>query len=244
MKRNILILEDKLAHQEALKKIISDISCEIQIYVADDVKSAYHLSMSKTIHLFLLDIILRPEKSGDIQGLAFAQEIRGVKKYRFTPIIFITSLEDPKLFSYSQLHCWKYIEKPFKSDKVKTVIEEALEFPIMEEKERFVYFRKDGIIYAKNIEEIIYVVSARRKIKIYCKNDILEIPYKTCEEIMSELNSKIFLQCNRNVIINKNYIETIDYSNQFIKLIGVETLIDIGITMKKRIKKEIEESDK
>ncbi len=238
-KRNVLILEDKKSHREALYKIITDLAQNITIYTASNVHSAYQIAMENHIHLFLLDIILCPEKPGDVMGLRFAQEIREIKKYQFTPLIFITSLEDPKLYSYSKLHCFGYIEKPFSVEQVRKSVLKALEFPVEDDTERFVYFRKDGIVYAKCIKDIIYIENARRKVIIHCKNDVLEIPYKTCEELMNEMDSKYFVQCSRYTIINKRYIEEIDYTNRYIKLKHVKAPVEIGVIMKNKLKGKI-----
>lgn len=239
MRRNILILEDKKSHREALYKIVSDLAQDITIYMASDVQKAYQIAMENHIHLFLVDIILCPEKPGDVQGLRFAQEIRGIKKYQFTPLVFITSLEDPKLYSYSQLHCLGYIEKPFSPEQVRKTVLMALKFPIEDDAERLVYFRKDGIVYAKCIKDIIYIENVRRKVIIHCKNDVLEIPYKTCEEIMREVDSELFIQCSRYTIINKKYMEEIDYTNRYIKLKYVKHPVEIGTVMKSRLKEKI-----
>ena len=150
------------------------------------------------------------------------------------------SLEDPKLYSYSQLHCYGYIEKPFSVAQVKDIILGALEFPVKEDDDRYVYFRKDGIVYSVYIKEIIYIESSRRKITIHCVNDELEIPYRTCGEILQELDSKSFVQCSRYCIVNKKYIKQIDYTNRFIKLRNVDAPIEIGIIVKKSFKQSVE----
>lgn len=240
MRKNILIVEDKKAHRDAIYKIVTDLSKDIEVYEAEDIQTAYHIAMNEHIHLFLLDIILCPQMQGDTMGLDFAREIRKVKKYRFTPIIFITSLEDPKFYTYSHLHCWRYIEKPFNPKIVKETILEALDVPVEDDKERSVYFRKDGIIYAVRVEDIIYIENKRRRIILHCKDEVLEIPYKTCEEIMKDLDSKQFVQCSRHVIVNKSYITQIDYPNRYLKLRYVDELIDISVSFKNRLKDELE----
>ena len=238
MRKNILIVEDKEVHRVALCKIVTSLSKDIVVYEAEDMRAAYHISMNEHIHLFLLDIILSPQMQGDTKGLDFAREIRKVKKYHFTPIIFITSLEDPKFYTYSHLHCWRYIEKPYDPQMVKETILEALEVPVEDDKERSVFFRKDGIIYAVKVKDIIYIENKRRKIIIHYKDEVLEIPYKTCEEIMKDLDSEFFVKCNRNTIINISYITQIDFQNHYIKLKCIEELIDIGISMRKNLKKQ------
>ena len=127
--------------------------------------------------------------------------------------------------------------------QVRKAILKALEFPITNDLERFVYFRKDGIVYGKCIKDIVYIESMRRRIKIYCRNDILEIPYKTCKDILKDLDSKLFIQCSRFSIVNRRYIQEIDYVNRYVKLQNVDKLIEIGVTMKKRFVEQIEENE-
>lgn len=241
MKRNILIIEDKKVHIEALCKIIDSIDNSIEMFCAYNETEAYKIALEHHIHLFLVDIILNTDKSGDVSGLRFVQEIRNVKKYSFTPVIFITSLEDPKLYSYSQLHCFGYIEKPFRIEQVKECVLKALNFPIVSDDERYVYFRKEGIVYSKRVRDIIYIEISRRKILIHCVNDELEIPYKTSEEIMHELDSDMFIKCSRYAIINKEYIDQIDYANRFVKLKHIDQLVEIGIMVKNKFRKMVED---
>lgn len=236
---NVLIVEDKESHREALCKIVSRLNQELKLYAAADVSEAYQIAMECHVHLFLIDIILNPQKLGDVSGLWFAQEMRNVKKYRFTPMIFLTSLEDPKLYAYSQLQCFGYIEKPFDAGQVQKLILKALQFPTEEDEERFVYFRKDGIVYSKCVKEIIFIESRRRKVTIHCVHDVLEIPYKTCEELLQEMDSDSFVRCSRYAIVNKAHIEEIDYVNRYIKLRGIAETVEIGVMMKKQFQEKM-----
>lgn len=237
----VLIVEDNKAHMDALCKILKDLNRDLQVYCAYNLAEAFRLALEQHINLFLVDIILKTDKPGDVSGLNFVREVRDISKYKFTPVIFITSLEDPKLYSYRQLHCFGYIEKPFSVEQVRTTVLDALEFPTKEDDERYVYFRKDGIVYSKCIKEIIHIENSKRKIVIYCINDKLEIPYKTCEEILKELDSDLFVQCSRYDIINRKYIEQIDYINRFVKMKYTEAPVEIGVIMKKSFKQRMED---
>lgn len=239
MVKRILIVEDNEIHRQALFKIIKELYSDIQIYYAKDAENGLCMALEHHIQLFIIDIILNAKNLADISGLNLAEEIRGINKYRFTPIIFITSLEDPKLYSYSRLHCFAYIEKPFNVNYVKESVLKALEFPHREEDDRYIYFRKNRIIYSVYIKDIIYIYSSRRKLKLFCMNDEVEIPYKTCQEILRDLDSCSFIQCSRYCIINKNYIEQVDYINRFVKLRYVDSLIEIGIIIKNDFKRKL-----
>lgn len=241
MPQKILIIEDNKAHMDALCNILEALPNDIVVYCAQDVASAHNIALKQHIHLFLIDIILNSQKPGDVSGLNFAREIRGISKYKFTPLIFITSLEDPKLYSYSQLHCFGYIEKPFSAAQVRDTILDALDFPVKSDNDRYVYFRKEGIVYSKRIRDIIYIESSRRKIIVHCINGTLEIPYMTCEELLKEMDSELFVQCSRYSIVNKKYIDEIDYTNRFIKMHYVDTPIEIGVIMKKAFKSRMDD---
>lgn len=243
MRRNILIVEDNEAHRSALCAIIQDLHKDVRVYCADSIDEALKLTLQHPIHLFLVDIILNSEKPGDVSGLEFAQQLRGIDKYKFTPLVFITSLEDPKLYSYIQLHCLGYIEKPFSVAQVRDTILDALEFPVKDADDKYLYFRKDGIVYSVHVKDIVYIESCRRKVKIVCVNDELEVPYRTCNEILSDLNSRTFAKCSRYCIVNKKYIEYIDYANHYIKLKHVSYPIEIGVVMKKEFKKSVEDDE-
>lgn len=238
-KRNVLIVEDNHCQREALIRIISEISEELNIYDACNTAQAYDIAMEKHIHLFLVDIILNPDKPDDVAGLKFAQRIRDVKEYMFTPLIFVTSLEDPKMCAYQDLHCYGYVEKPYAKEQVHKLVRDALQFPVHKEEDRVLYFRKDGIVYAKNLSEVIYIESSHHKITIHCKRDTLEIPYKTIDKMLEEMNCDAFVKCSRSTIINKKCIDFIDYTNRYIKLKGIEEPIEIGSTMKKRFKESM-----
>lgn len=238
--RRILVLEDNAIISGYLCQIIKGLHKNVEIYCAANIKDAYNLAMEYQIHLFLVDIILEPANPGDISGLRFVQEIRGVKRYEYIPVIFITSLQDPKMYSYSQLKCFAFIEKPFDEKNVQNNILKALDAPLVSEQERYVYFRKDGITYSMKPEEIYYIDIRRRNLTVYSLNGELEIPYKTCKEILKELGSDAFIQCSRYKIINRRYIEYIDYARRYVKLKNVKECIEIGAVIKNKFKGEMD----
>lgn len=238
MIRNILIIEDVEHHMERLCAILADIP-EVNILKAYNVKQAYYMLSSNHIHLFLVDIILDAESNrGDVSGLNIVQTLRQNKLYEFTPVIFVTSLEDPKLFSYSQLHCYGYVEKPFDEDEVKKLVKGALNFPVPAE-DKYIFFRKDGIIYPVRTDEILYIENSGNKTIVVTKNDKLIVPRRSLPELLKELDAPQFVMCSRFVIVNKNQIENVDYPNRYIKIRNAEENIGIGPILLKKFKEEM-----
>ena len=87
--KTILILEDNAREMERLVKIVREQGAQNEVICAVNLEQAYHMAMEKSIDLFLLDIILDPRTAGDASGMKFADHIREVERYHFTPIIFI-----------------------------------------------------------------------------------------------------------------------------------------------------------
>lgn len=63
--------------------------------------------------LFLLDVNLVKEDKEDSSGLIFAEEIRSIIKYEFTPVVMITSVASLEIEAYRRIHCYQYLLKPY-----------------------------------------------------------------------------------------------------------------------------------
>lgn len=147
MEKKVLILEDNDKTALLLKQLLEECGSPVKIYIEKDIEQAYALVMQNRIQLFVIDIILDISKAGDTSGIRFAEAVRSITKYKYTPMIFITSLQDPEIYAYRELHCYGYIEKPFAIEQVKKQLAEALECNISVENDCMLHFRKDGILY-------------------------------------------------------------------------------------------------
>lgn len=240
--KTVLIVEDNVRSLEVLVKIVQGIDRDINLKTASSIETAYLLAVENDVDLFLVDIILNPQDSGDVSGIRFANNVRSFSRYTYTPIIFITSLEDPKLYAYSEIHCFQYIEKPYNIVKVTQIIKDALYLPVEKCCNQSIFFRKEGILYKLGISEIMYIENARNGRIIHAVNGDLELPYKPSKAILEELCSSKFVQCSRFTIINKDFIESIDEVNRYIKLRGRKELVEIGIIFKKRFMRNVRDN--
>lgn len=226
-----MIIEDNLEVLDALSQITITVQPDAKIVTFSSINGAYDAALNNTFDLFLIDIVLRTDIPGDTSGIKFAGMMREVKRYEFTPIIFITSMEDYGLHAYSQLHSYSYIEKPFDVEFVKETIRNALRFPCTHEQEKTLYLAKDQILYALKTSEIVYAESINHKIHFHKKDGKeLVIPYRTIKSILDEADDSNLMQCSRKTIYNVKYVEYIDKINHYIKLEGVDQLLEIGRT--------------
>lgn len=232
--KNVLILEDKDVHAKRLELLVLQVNNQVNVIISHNDADAYVHAMEKDIDLFLIDIILDSSKSQDISGLKFVDNIRQLPKYKFVPVIFVTSMYDPKMYTYTDLHCYSFIEKPYNDEKVKTIIKDALEYKNFEVSDKKIYFRIEGIIYAFHADDIIYIEVINRKVFLHTKDGIEEMSYIPCGKILQNINNKKFIQCSRQCIINTEHIKTIDKVNRYITLDETDDIIEIGKTYRKK----------
>ncbi len=235
--KKILILEDNKLVQEYLSKIIEELETKTEVYLFDNAKDAYYCAMEKTIDLFVVDVILEPNRPGDSSGLNYIENIRQINHYMFTPVIVVTSLEDNKLYTYQELHCFGFLEKPFDEARLRSLVQKALNYPGTGRKQKSLYFRIDGIIYAVERESIVYTESIRHILHIYQKgNNVLQVPYRAIKTLLEELDSSDFIQCSRNTVVNKSFIQYVDMPNGVIQLKDGMGRLSIGPLYKNKLR--------
>lgn len=235
--KKILILEDNAVAVEHLKTLILELEVKCDVYSTHNLQDAYQYILENTIDLFIIDIILDTSRPGDTSGLKFVDNLRQIGKYEFTPTIFVTSLEDSKLYTYEKLQCYRFIEKPFDSMLVKTTIEKCLRFPSKVREKKTLYFRKDGIVLAVEVENMVYAECINHIMHIHLDNgEILKIPYVTLKKLLSDTAEYNIIQCSRNTLVNRTFIHNVDNTNRFIQLKDNHGRLEIGVMFRKYIK--------
>lgn len=239
MKRTVLIIEDDGNQLNMLRQLVLSVSADVEICTALNEVNAYAILMEKTIDVFLVDIILNAKKPGDTAGIRLVEKIRKMEKYMFAPVIFITSLEDPTMYCYTDLNCIGYIEKPFDPKRVKALVEKGLNYHTAREKEVVLSFRRDGILYPVELNKLVYAESFKHVMHIHLSNGkTLDIPYKTCKQLMDEADSDCLIQCSKNTVINKKFVESVDTVNRYITFENGLGQAEIGLTYKQKMSRE------
>lgn len=239
MKKNVLIVEDNRASMDALVELTRECDSTSVIYCAPNSAMAYKYAMENRIDLFLIDIMLDNKVKNDVSGIVFADKMRQQEQYKFVPMIFITALEDQAMAAFHRLHCYEYIEKPFDFDNVRKIIGDALTYPIRDDREdKYLFYRKDGILYSIEIERIIYIESYMKKLTIHLIDEDIVIPYMTCSSIAEKLNEEDFIKYRRNGILHRKYIDYIDESNRYIRMKN-GAILEIGRVLKKNFIQEL-----
>lgn len=231
--RKVLILEDNGAIQELLRDIFESLEVQSTLCITDSVQEAYAAAVDDFIDLFVVDVVLDHSRTTDVSGITFVERIRGIGHYRLTPVVFITGVEDPKLYAYTQLHCYSYLEKPFDFQKTAVLFSEILKSVSgrPEISENF-YFRKDGVLYSVETRKIVFVEIQAKKLHLRCEDDLMILPYVPLARFTKDLDPRYFLQCSRSTIVNRRYISSVDTVNNYIVLKHHMGRLDIGRVMK------------
>ena len=216
----ILILEDQEISRKALKEMILSIGGPGQIVVDE----AASFSMAKSLiesdvnySAFFLDINLDEANSNDMSGMDIAAFIRGYIKYELTPIIMVTSIASLEMEAYRRLHCYQYLIKPYMRVDVENVVKKLLALQNVKE-EKSIVVKKDGINYRIKCNAIVFVKAVPRGICLYLKKEVMKIPYLTIVKLLEQLDKDEFIQCHRMFVVNKKYIENVDFVNRMIKM--------------------------
>lgn len=235
--KKILILEDNQSTLQHLAGIVQKADTRCEVIALHRMKDAYQCALEREIDLFIIDIILDTRRPGDSSGLRFVDSIRKIDKYAFTPVLFVTSLEDARFYAYEKLHCYHFVEKPFDAEKIKRMVEHCLKFPGHQESDKTLYFRKDGIVLAVDRSEIVYAECENHTMYIHTsRSDVLAIPYLTLKRLLDEADSPDMIQCSRNTMINKKFIHNVDITNRMIQLRNNYGRVEIGLMYKKLLR--------
>lgn len=238
----VLILEDNEHSRETLTEIVKSCRKDVEVFAFGDRVTASVCALENKIDLFLVDIILEPEKKNDNTGIDFADMLRKYAEYRLTPIIFITTIQGLESHLLKKVHCYDYIEKPIGDGKiVKRHLEEVLEAIAMGKngpKRESIPVRHDGIGYEIFLDEVIYVSNRRGMLFIHMVDDILKIPHLSTKKFLSAVKYTKFFQPTYGTVINAEYIHRVDFRNSMVKMKGTDDEIPIGGRMRKTFREE------
>ena len=216
----ILILEDEEQSREVLTRMLQNMSSEVTVDAAADLATA-RLLLDSTVSfdLFLLDINLCPQDTEDKSGLLFAEEIRAIRQYEFTPLVMITSIAGLEIDAYRKLHCYQYIVKPYVQEEIQELVDKVL-FHIQAEQQPSIIVKKEGINYKISCDEIVYCKAISRGVCICMKKEQMEVPYLSIRQLLEKLPKNLFFQCHRMFVVNKNAVRYYDLVNQVIQVEG------------------------
>ncbi len=222
----VLIVEDESNYADTLEMFIDELGYEIA-GVAANGKKALDLFEQEKPDLVLMDIHLE----GELSGIDLARIFQGKK---VTPIIYITSFDDPETFAKAkQTGPYGYLIKPFEPDTLQRSIELAVQHAFAEGEQVFenseevvlaaaCFFVKDRNRLIKiRTEEILWVEVDDKYCMLHTKDRKFTLR-QSLKELAQKLVPAAFVQSHRSYIVNATEIEDIDLSLFIVRINGAE----------------------
>lgn len=236
MKKRVLIVSrNKLQGNKISNHVLMAGLCQ-ETYLAEDIGHAYEVLMTVAIDIFIVDIILFSYKPGDASGVRFVGQIRQIPRYAMTPVILLSMQKDAARQVSVNLKGMNYMVKTSEYIKLTEMLLMMLEYGTPREESGDVYLRKKGNLFSFQVQDIVYVESVEHLMKFHLADDAVKVfSYKTCHEVLLEVDSDVFFQCSRNVVINRNYIDCIDVPHRRIILKNNMGKIVVGHTYRKNL---------
>lgn len=202
---------------------------DVNIVKTQYARDALIFAQNNQVDIFILDIQLL-----DYSGLELAKQIRELKSYLLTPIIFSTAMPTNELEAYRSTHCYQYLVKPFSQERVietlKPILDQinnGIEQSLRKIKEEAkLLLREKFVIYNINQDEIIYVEYKDRKVSVKTIHEIYQSTY-TLKKLQEMLVNN-FVRCHKGYIVNKYYIDKVVRRESLIHLKEINHPIPIG----------------
>lgn len=208
--KNILIIEDDKYQRKILKNILYEANKKLNIYEAEDKSQALDICSKVSIDLFYVDITLN-----ESSGIDFCLELRKIKKYEFTWIVFVTTHVQYMIEAFKEVHCYDYLLKPYEKEDVirltKKLISNTTINDLSENKRKHIVLKISNCISVKIfINEIMFIEVQLRTCTVHTKKRKYEIKGVSLNKMLKLINCDYIVQCNKSFIVNINYIDRIE----------------------------------
>ncbi len=227
---NILIVEDDAKQAKGLVTIINNYNTNLKTYIATDYHQALDIIRTHTFNLFILDIELGETSGKDGVNLGIA--IRTRSNYEYAPIMFITAMNDRICEAVNTLHCYSYISKPYSDSDVIAALDSILNSPLVKES-HIILTNLHGIGIQLKESDICYFKANGRIVDVYTTLGLIETREFTLDAFEKMLSIP-FIRCHRKYIVNSDYCNNYDKTNELISCHG-ET-IPVGRSYKNGIR--------
>lgn len=150
------------------------------------------------------DILFLDIEMDGISGMDAARELR--KKCRDTVIIFVTAYPD-FVFQGYEVHAFHYILKPYKEEKIREVLELALQEVGTSGEQYYAVEQKSGILRLP-LKKVRYFKSDRKKVAAVMEEGVEEFYGKLADLEVSL--PEYFIRSHNRYLVNLHHVSRVD----------------------------------
>jgi DNA-binding LytR/AlgR family response regulator len=183
--------------------MLQSLGTEYAIHTASNAAEAYEKAEAQHMDLIFMDIGL-PDSS----GLELAARIRKLQGYQLVWIVFLTTYTHYILHAFRRIHCYDYLIKPYKIEKV---LEYAKLLTYGQQKQppeskKYITFQMKGYVLKVNLDDILFVEVYNKVCTIHTHKQKSIIKRMPLTKLLKLLPSDHFIQCHRSYVINSEKV--------------------------------------
>ncbi|MEM6298233.1 MAG: LytTR family transcriptional regulator DNA-binding domain-containing protein [Bacteroidota bacterium] len=220
----IIAVEDNPILASGLEMLMDTMGYELTS-ITDNSEDFIRNWKKESPDLALVDIRIK----GVLNGIEVAQVISNSENP--IPIIFLTSLQDQKVFERAKrLRPFAYLLKPFDEKNLQRTIELAVARHVQEGQQMdqptwqddlltadYFYIKVGNILKKLKTKDVRYVEADNKHVHLFTSDASYTIRL-SLQEIMAKLQSLNFLQVQRSYVVNLNFVEDIHLKDQYLLL--------------------------
>ncbi|MCW8821122.1 MAG: response regulator transcription factor [Sulfurovum sp.] len=218
----VLLLEDELMLQSAIKEYLTDTGYEVTAF--EDGKEAYTNISNNKYDLFIFDI-----NTPSMDGLSLLDTLQKEKIY--IPTIFISAITEIEQISKAyELGCYDYLKKPFHLKELSLHIERLLKMADIRAKS----FVKISKMYCYDIENKCLLFDGEEQLLTHKQAQIMEL-------FAANINKMVDFEMLRHYAWNDSPVDNaiiraeIHRVRKILKEDLITTLKGVGYTLTKQI---------
>ena len=218
----VLLLEDELMLQGAIKEYLSDTGFEVTAF--EDGKEAYDDISSNCYDLFIFDI-----NTPSIDGLSLLDKLQKEKIY--VPTIFISAITEIEQISQAYaLGCYDYLKKPFHLKELSLHIERLLKMADIRAKS----FIKISKMYSYDLENQSLLFDGEEQLLTHKQLQIIDLLAKNINKVV-DFEMLRHYAWDDSPVDNAIIRAEIHRLRQVLKEDLITTLKGVGYTLSKQI---------
>lgn len=197
----IAICDDNPEDIEKLEKILDtllDRNSQYDVFTSSQELLEYKEKNSEEYNLYILDIEMK-----NMSGLGLAQRIRETDVRAL--IVFLTGFSN-YVYEVFEVVTFDFILKPVNEEKIKNMFDKVTNYLNLTKKLFCFSYRQNK--YSIFCDEILYIEKNGRQATIHTRLQAYKANLKL-DEIMRQTDPNVFAQINGSVIVNLEYIVSI-----------------------------------
>lgn len=244
MEKNILIVDSDSRQRLRIAKVVhwaaAESNTRVKIYKAVNTGRAARILEQYDIDMLLLNTNFQRDFLEELPGIRLVEELRRREKYMFLPVIFISSREEMRKYAFAELNCLGYQPYEFDGETLEKVIKKGLYHTTRRDRDVELCLKAKSILYPVRVKDIIYIESQNKELLFWLKDgSVVRGSYRTLLDINTKIKNRSFLQCGRDTIINREYVEKADEKTVYLKNGEKSICVNIGVRYRNAVKAAI-----